>query len=260
MSTREKRTVVFNRKKLQLISELSSQISAEVSAYEYDDPYKLRIEALLLNKELTTVSLQLDREGISKGIKEWLAGISVDFPSLILPKRVEESIMRYIKFGTIPNQEDFIMWILSRSEIVQGKSLRLIFGGRADQGARESNDMGEKKMSKNPFPKNVEASSYSKPSFGYSSVSHDSYDDTEIHGSLTDRKRGNKNVIPNGFDHGYDTYRFTKELLGTSIALNELKKNNTTKVKGRKDAADVVSSIDWGSEHYGLATGIETSR
>ena len=43
-------------------------------------------------------------------------------PCVLIPKRIDEVISKFVKFGKPPPQEDLLVWILSRTELRTGNN------------------------------------------------------------------------------------------------------------------------------------------
>lgn len=43
-------------------------------------------------------------------------------PCVLIPKRIDEVISKFVKFGKPPPQEDLLVWILSRTELRTGSN------------------------------------------------------------------------------------------------------------------------------------------
>ena len=159
MSTAKKPpTVILKYKKVTLTTE-TRNYRAEISAFEFDRPYALTIIAELDNEQQSQLQIDLDSNDISRELRRWLNGDCIEFPAFRVAAKIEEQIMRYVKYGKVPDQVDFIMWLLSRSEIILGsKKLNFIFGGRLEE-SQASSDLKDPKCEtiKNPFPKTTEA-------------------------------------------------------------------------------------------------------
>lgn len=113
-------------------------IGTDLRVYECEDPYVLIF--LFITELSDEFRLDIFKEDLSKELKYWLEGKYLRNPAVLVPTRIEESIMKFIKFAKTPKQEDLIMWILSRCEFYPSQSLgggtnlrsppSIVFGGK----------------------------------------------------------------------------------------------------------------------------------
>ena len=169
--------VIFDDKQMKISSGFSSDLPALISAYELD-PYKLVITGTILSKPTISFRMDVTRNDIAVQLRRWLDGNVARNPLILIPKSVENIMIKYIKFGSIPPKESLILWILSNSDMSQGlssKSVHCVFGGMQLSGddllgAEMDNDGDLDGMSGshygddsrvNPFTKTVQAATSS---------------------------------------------------------------------------------------------------
>jgi hypothetical protein len=197
-------------------------------------------------------------------------------------------MQQFIKFGHTPKQEEFIMWILSRSELHWRNNRCIIFGGTSEN--NDLNNIGRDDMRINTNDRNGKIKSNSNMNY------HNDYPRTV--GAANDRSRSQKSggvfastgfndifsesvrdlpspaytrhpvnndssnrtgesrpkVICQGEDLG--SFELTKKLLGRSIALDQLR-SSSIEVKGRSGAKHTLTV---GSDQLSLGSDIEKSR
>ena len=209
--------------------------------YESEDPYIL---ILLVETEYQTdIKVTIFKEDLARELRLWLNGKYIRNPAALVPLRIDDSVMKFIKFGKPPKQEDLIMWILSRSELYVGKTVTdLIFGGKAEN---------EKLDATNNSVALTNSISSSRHSPKKSSVSprraESELSVNQMELAVTARHKGD--------DLGM--FEMTKKLLRKSATLEAMK---TSQVKGRIDAKKVASTVNWTDDKYRLCQGIERVR
>eukprot|EP00981_Chlorochromonas_danica_P013310 scaffold6125_cov262-Ochromonas_danica.AAC.2 len=155
----EAHLVLTKHLKLRIVD--GSLLSGTLMVYECDEPYLLILtlttdsRSLLAKGEDGIIRLDIFKEDLSRELKQWLAGRYIHHPAALVPVRVDEAMMKFIKFATTPKQADLIMWILSRSELhkVGVDNYELIFGGKDLNGQEEEEEMMMEKAIGNKFNK-----------------------------------------------------------------------------------------------------------
>jgi hypothetical protein len=124
-------------KKIKLRTVRGSIISASLQVFESDEPYVLIF--LFVTEKNEEIRFDVFKDDLSRELRIWLEGKKyISNPAVLIPSRIEETIMKFIKFAKTPKQEDLLMWILSRCEFYSsyrndnGKIIKseIIFGGK----------------------------------------------------------------------------------------------------------------------------------
>jgi hypothetical protein len=108
---------------------------AQLLVYEVMTPYCLIITCSTpSNNDYPGHTLRIDvlKDDLGKELKLWLDGKIIRHPSVLTTQRIDETISKFIRLGKPPIQEDLIMWILSRTELVWGEHAEMLFGGGLD--------------------------------------------------------------------------------------------------------------------------------
>eukprot|EP01031_Cornospumella_fuschlensis_P038327 gene38327-46577_t len=254
--------LVLNRRiKLRVVD--GDVISGSLLVYECEDPYVLILtltpdlegQAFLRSSDDDIIRLDVFKEDLSRELKHWMEGKYIHHPAAMVPTRIEESIMRFVKYAKTPKQEDLIMWILSRCELHKANHIYdLVFGGISlDDEYGYDMDI-HKSHIHNQFNKtatlaavrgNTNASNEkagTKDAGLTNSIAQKSFQETLLHTETNE-------------DMGM--FSLTKKLLGRSETLETLK---THKVKGRGDAKQVLQGKNFPPETLKYVTEIERSR
>ena len=266
--------VLSKRVKLRMIN--SEVITADLRVYESEDPYVL----VFLVETDSHDSLRMDifKEDLAKELRSWLEGKYIRYPSHLVPVRIDESIMKFIKFAKTPKQEDLIYWILSRTEYYPRDKIthiepELVFGGKTMEEVDER--LMELKMSvENQFARTatIAAAKSAEDDYHYRPGKRDDLTAQLLNGSsqnldksktrphsatrgLSASRELEKSLTQNNEDLGM--FEMTRQLLGKSATLEAMK---TKSVKGREGAKKVLSTNSWSNDHWRICQEIERTR
>jgi len=84
--------------------------------------------------------MDVHKEDLARELRLWLKGKMIRNSSIIIPKRIEDNMTRFVKFGKPPLQEDLIMWMLSRAELQWAPNAAFEFGGLGQHNALDHDD------------------------------------------------------------------------------------------------------------------------
>ena len=275
--------IILNQK-MRLSTNFGSALPATVSGYELEDPYTLVIFGAIKlemdeyhDNDIMSPSFRVDvtRNDIARELKYWLDGRELLKPCCRMPKSVENNMMKYVKFGSIPSKENLIFWVLSRCEIYKDMTdidvgkLICMFGGklREDKGEDIDKLLGnEFEMRTNPLKKTVEAavgtSIMISPRLQSTTQPLKASNSSDVKSSFSKNwssvsPKMSKSIPDGAMDRQYNTYIATREMLGQSEALSFLPKG---KRKDNKDAGPALKSHELTNDHYRLGAFIQSSR
>lgn len=215
-----------------------SLLSGSLLVYECDDPYVLVLtvtpsqQTFLADDDV--IRIDIFKEDLSRELKHWLESKYIHHPAALVPVRVDEAIMKFIKFAKTPRQEDLIMWILSRCELHrpdEQQAFELVFGGLPLED--EAEDVSRMKMGiSNRFSKTA--------TIAAAMASHDDANYL-LHGTVPDMASApvaaHDPLVPrNNEDLGM--FAMTRKLLGKSSAMERMK---SQRVKGRDGARTTLT-------------------
>lgn len=253
-------TQIFNQRKLELRTVDGSVLLFFLDVFESESPYVMIF--IVQTAERHSIRMDIHKGDLARELRLWLEGKIIRDASLVVPKRVEGAMQQFIKFGKTPKQEDLIMWILSRTELIWTNQRRISFGGL--DAITEANSAHRSNQNQNS--RTVEASSKGR------SIQIDDRDDLFASSGFNDMFKGitgstqppactsypsSSGTFP-AFSSGYikdsadDDPEFseqTQKLLSRSAALSEL---TTCKVKGRAGAKSTYNAYTMGSERNAL--------
>lgn len=213
--------------------------SAVIHGLEYAHPYTLSV--VVVAKAYARMDIKKD--DLAAEMRGWLGGSKpLEFPCLMLPRRIDDAMMKFIKFGTPPPQTDIFLWILSRTEIyMDGSSIQLYFGGRSvdDDAPPPYSSIALENELEHTVEKSVSSTLPQK--------------------FATDRPKSAPRLRQSTHQQQYqrDPFTITREMLGSSQALSQLQKE---KLKGRECATLSYVRVDWTDDHYRLTNHIEKTR
>ena len=121
----EQEPVLIFKKRLSLRAISGQVIQFILHAIEYENPYYI----LFGLKSEKMLQMSVSNDDLAVELKLWLQGKRIWHPAILIPPRVEEEMMNFLKFGHAPSQKDLIFWILSRSEIDLDFDPQIKFGG-----------------------------------------------------------------------------------------------------------------------------------
>lgn len=119
--------LVYRKPAAKLRTVDGSIVMFHVDVYETETPYVM-IFVLKIN-EHSMVRMDVHKPDLARELRLWLEGKIIRNPAVVLSQRIEGLMQRFVNHGTTPKQEDLIMWILSRSELLFGRHSKLNFGG-----------------------------------------------------------------------------------------------------------------------------------
>ena len=278
--------VLSKRIKLRTIG--GAIIGTDLQVFECEDPYVLIF--VLLTDSGDEVRMDVFKNDLSKELKVWLEGKYIRNPAVLIPSRIEDSIMKFIKFARTPKQEDLMMWILSRCEYYPTRrntqtqeriGAEIIFGGRPMSEQEQENFHNrltqiKKTLVQNQYPKtSILASGLaSKDDSHYHLPSeHQDEDDIDQSRRTSSKQRSqsaerlrsksltlegpNKDVFQQAHEGDLGMFALTKKLLGKSQTIQTIEKQST---KGRTDSTKVVNTANFSHDHWRLYNEIVRTR
>lgn len=244
--------VVNKRTKLRALN--GQLITAQLKVYECEEPYVL---VFLVDVDLSFgIRTDIQKDELARELRLWLEGKPIRFPAVLISRRIEEAMNKFVKFGKTPLQEDLIMWILSRCEMELGDESELVFGGRgSDLDGTDLFDLPPE-TADNPFQKTVVASLT-----GQTQDPHQYRIDAALGQAKTLEFSMPKGIDADGrtMRYGEDQGMFsqTNQLLGRSRTLETVARQKT---KGRQGATATMSVGKWSSEQLRLVRDINFER
>lgn len=138
-----------------------------LECYECSEPYVIIVT--VSTEHGHTARTDIHKSDLASEMKQWLEGKSLTQPMHIVPSRIEDAMNKFIKFGKPPLQEDLLLWVASRCELMWSPETSLKFGGFPHAShvvVEDDGDLGEyheyidpekleKKTIPNPYQKNV---------------------------------------------------------------------------------------------------------
>ena len=274
-------------KRLKLRTVQGSIFPAWVDVYECESPYVLIFKVSTDHEH--ALRMDVHKDDLAAELRQWLEGKAVRNAAVFPPKRIDEVMSKFVKFGKAPLQEDLLVWILSRSELQWAPEAVLSFGGLQALSASPSdlgpttgtNGHAELDMShtrENPFGKTAEAAAKSSAHADEAYRIANAYSDQDdldaamavrphlLGGGSDPAQAGNNRAA---FSHSVSLkkahmrstdpspHAMTRQLIGQSAALSRLKVHN---VRGREGAREVVAVTDFTPYHWKLASEIEGAR
>jgi hypothetical protein len=234
---------VILKKRLKLQSSTGEPIISTLHGLEYQDPYTLTV--ILDGEEQGRIDIL--KHELANELTAWLSGKRLSGkPALIVPKRIDEAMLNFLKFGRPPNQSDIYLWILSRTLIswTDKSDMQLVFGQVSSDGTLEdTKSLSRTATAALPPQPQPATKSTSRPSSAPPTRRHSS-------GSSS-----SNNLL--GTQKGAGTFKLTKEILGTSGAMQQLHKEN---IKGRVGARPTYVRLGWTDDHYRLTNDISSRR
>lgn len=191
-------------------------------------------------------------------LKAWLHGKVLNVPAIVCSKRVEESLMNFVKFGRQPAQVDLFLWILSRCEIEWNYvHSKIYFGGftnheltSLENERTEEFHQENKNTIKNNITEIIEQSMIN-------------FENTRGPGSIKNldmattthySKNRPSSAPPRMKRNDFHTHELTQNFIGRSEVLQSLK---SYQIKGRKSAKMEILSIDWDDDKFRLISHLK---
>ena len=112
----EVEAVMVLKKKLKLRTVHSQIFMGSLDVYECPSPYVIIMNVSTEHEH--SVRMDVYKEELAMELRLWLEGKVIRHPMLIVPQRIEEAMTKFVKFGKAPLQEDLLMWIASRTELM----------------------------------------------------------------------------------------------------------------------------------------------
>jgi len=268
-----------------------------LDVYESETPYVLICKVTTDHEH--SQRMDVHKEDLASELRQWLEGKVVRNPVIFPPKRIDEAIQRFVKFGKPPLQEDLVMWILSRSELQWAPDPAFVFGGipnPKELGSMGMTEEGEHSLVdasvRNPFAKTADAAIKSAT---YSDEAHRAqraYDEGDSH--LPSRKDllnepESSQYSPSQAHHQQSGSRVkaSSDFQSASISLKKavnlhqssnrddnphqlarqligtsaaLAQLKVRSVKGREGAKEVLAVTNFTPYHWKLASEIEKAR
>ena len=254
-------TQIFKQRKLELITVDGTVILFFLDVFESESPYVMIF--IVQTDERQSIRMDVHKGDLARELRLWLEGKVIRDASLVVPKRVEGAMTQFIKYGKTPKQEDLIMWILSRTELIWGNDPSISFGG-LDADIDQNSGHGSNQNQNN---RAVEASSGGRSvriddgadlfsSSGFNDMSKSSHESlqppayTNYPSSTgTMLKLNMEDFTDNDLDNDLEFSEQTQKRLARSTAMSELM---SSKVKGRTGAKNTYSTYAMGSERIAL--------
>ena len=120
--------LIYQKKQTKLRTVEGSILLFNVDVYETATPYVM-IFVIKTQQEHVMVRMDVHKEDLARELRLWLEGKMIRSPAVIISSRIEGLMQGFVNFGKTPKQEDLILWILSRSELLWGRHSKLSFGG-----------------------------------------------------------------------------------------------------------------------------------
>lgn len=236
---------------------------AKVNIYECAKPCYVLV--FLINKEdHSSLRMDIHKHDLAAEIRRWLEGSNALTALLPSSKRLDENMMKFVKFGNPPEPNILHKWILSRSELSWTKA-KLCFGGMAlfdDEEAVkvEDNDQDDDFIHRR-LTSHLENTTKSRRNSSFHELElgirdQSIFEDHSLHRSPETKSFRMKQAI----DVDTSSYDLTRKLLGRSHALEMLKKNRRMTSKQRVDAVTSTSIGSLSTEQYVLGADIEKTR
>lgn len=254
-------TQIFKQRKLELLTVDGTVILFFLDVFESESPYVMIF--IIQTAERQSIRMDVHKGDLARELRLWLEGKVIRDASLVVPKRVEGAMTQFIKYGKTPKQEDLIMWILSRTELIWEKDPCISFGG-LDADIDQNSGHGSNQNQNN---RTVEASSGGRSvriddgadlfsSSGFNDMSKSSHESlqppsyTSYPSSTgTMLKLNMEDFTDNDLDNDLEFSEQTQKRLARSTAMSELM---SSKVKGRTGAKNTYSTYAMGSERIAL--------
>jgi hypothetical protein len=250
-------TQIFKERKLQLRTVDGTVLHFFIDVFESESPYVMIF--IIQTAERHSIRMDVQKADLAKELRLWLEGKIIRDASLLVPKRVEGAMQQFIKYGKTPKQEDLIMWILSRTELIWGNNPCISFGG-LDADTEFNSDYRSDQTQNN----RTEALSGGRSvriddgadSSGFNDMFKSSHESVQPpayanypSSSGTQLKLNMEDFTDNDLDNDLEFSEQTQKRLARSTALSELM---TSKVKGRTGAKNTYSAYAMGSERNAL--------
>ena len=275
----EVEAVLVLRKKMKLRTITGQLFTGIVEVYEVEVPYIIIVNVRTEHDH--SARMDVHSEDLARELREWMSGKMLRNAMFVVPNRIEDVITKFVKFGKTPIQEDIIMWVLSRAELQWAPESKLVFGGILLED--KNGLLIDVVASDDPFAGINIANSYPTTTSAAIKGSNYRQQQNRIENSLNSPSAGDfvgrqsgvmqqhrKDAPPSSspprvvranrtsFDEqDMGTHALTRELIGKSAALDQLKRS---KVKGREGAKAVLTASQLTNEHWKLGSGIETAR
>ena len=249
---------VIIKKRLKLQWATGEPIITTLHGLEYQDPYTL---TLVLVGECQG-RIDILKHELANELTAWLAGKRLTGkPALIIPKRIEDAMLDFLKFGRPPKQADIYLWILSRTMITwdDRHGMHLTFGQVSSSGTRDS-DTKEFVLDRSTFVNTSSTPQTDNISSSNQFTEHVTQPKSRPSSAPPTRSRRHSADSSNdllGTQKGAGTFKLTKEILGSSGAMTQLQ---TEKIKGRVAARPTFVRLGWTKDHYRLTNDISTRR
>lgn len=242
MSSSEPQLILKKRLKLQWAT--GEPLVATLHGLEYPKPYTL---SLLLMGERTS-RIDVLKQELANELTAWLSGVKLKGqPALVIPNRIEEEMLNFIKFGRPPNQRHIYLWILSRTVITweEETGMRLMFGGVSSTAAIPPSTTDFSDIPDAQAVPETEESSLKKAIPSKSSMN----------GEKSTYRMSRETGID--YQNSENNFSLTQDILGKSSALSQLQQEVP---KGRESARPTFIRLGWTEDHYRLTNEISSRR
>jgi hypothetical protein len=252
---------------LQLRDSSNNPFKAKVDVFECINPYVL---VFVITHHEHSLRMDIHKHDLAAEMRRWLEGSTPLHLVTLLSttKRIDDQMMRFVKFGNPPAPGVLHKWILSRTELSWTES-KLCFGGiylfkdkdLDDDLAIEDDFIGRRLTS---HLEHTSKSNTRRPSLNEFQL--DVRDDSIFRDEDRDASSPSNFPETNSFrmkrtvDVDTSTFDLTRKLLGKSHALEMLKQTRKMTSKQRADAVSTVSIGSLSTEQYVLGADIEKTR
>mmetsp|Transcript_12441 Transcript_12441/g.20216 ORF Transcript_12441/g.20216 Transcript_12441/m.20216 type:complete len:712 (-) Transcript_12441:555-2690(-) len=256
---------VILKKRIKLQWSTGEQIVTTLHGLEYQEPYTLTL--ILLGECQGRIDIL--KHELANELTAWLAGTKLDGkPALLIPKRIDEAMLNFIKFGRPPNQADIYLWILSRTLITWDEKygMHLVFGQVSSDGTAGQPNTKESTLDRSALMATNTASSYTAHTSTTDSITTPAITapvpNIKSRPSSAPPTRSRRHTADNsndllGAQKGTGTFKLTRTILGKSGAMSQLPKE---KIKGRAAACPSFVRLGWTDDHYRLTNDISSRR
>lgn len=263
-------TLIFH-KEMMLETITKSQIKVSLRVCECENPYALIV--LVEADDGESCRLDITKQDIATHLRNWLGGEQIDSACFSATIAIEEEIMRYVKFGSPPKPLILSQWLLSRCRLAEHPQLSLSIGNPKHASLLST------KMEDSRSPKDSKIGSASQTNFAVSAVSkystipvpeRDKFQPGLERSSIMAMRTTSNNIMKNKEQSfrakatgANSTVLLAQDIMGRSVALDELHGTHTKRQYADDERVDARSSVDMANlteDHFRLGCEIERAR
>lgn len=247
-------------KNVKLDTAEGDSVDCSLHVMENENPYAL---IFMVSADDQQCRLDISKDLIADQLKGWLEGDQVEASCIAVPTKIEEEIMKYVKFGTPPKPVLLAHWLLSRCQLKQFPALSLSLENKYQKPPKI--DMSRlSKTNEKDSHKHLDETRFSMNSVKtYTTIEppNNSFERSMEQATVyaTKKSLNDDTLMSKSRNKQYDsttsTVYLAQEMMGESQALNSLKgktsKNSTMPVENVKYLSN---------DHYRLSNQLETSR